>query len=480
MNKFIIRFASEITLKGRLERNRLIDILINDILKRSMALNIKVRLQRNFSHLQLVADSKIDFLYDIFGISSIFEVLDEVTGDIDKLSDRVCTLFKDVVFEKKFRVRIKKSSKKCEYTSNELACRIGSVLLPFAKKVDLKNPEVEVRVEYIDGIYNLGLGRVKGAGGLPLASQGRVLVLCSGGFDSVVASFLLMKRGLRCDFLLCNLAYDSYRAQVFEIIKKLTDKFSPNDTKFISVNFDSIVNELKLKIKPRYRQVVLKRLMYMVSNLVSKKVGVKVIATGESIGQVSSQTLGNLSIINKASDVMVLRPLISMDKSDIINLSYRLGVGKLCEKIVERCDLVKGKVSIKPSLATILDEEKKFDFRLLGRCCDGMEIFNLGKQLKPSNIYVDKLDQTFDVIDCQPESGFSKCHLKLARHIELDDIISNIKNFSVDKKYMFYCYEGFLSTIAVEVLRRSGLEVYAFEGGLKKLRAKYPDKVSVL
>ena len=173
---------------------------------------------------------------------------------------------------------------------------------------------------------------------------------------------------------------------------------------------------------------------------------------------------------------MVLRPLVSMDKVDIVNQSYELGVGKLCEKVSEHCDLVKGKVSSRPDLDSVLNEEKKFDFGLIDECIKNKKEDFLGSiNLKPQNMYLDKLDQTFDIIDCQSLSDFNKCHIKSARHLDLDDI--DMTNFSIDKKYVLYCHEGFLSAMAVQALRESGLEAYAFEGGLKRLKKMYPDLV---
>lgn len=477
MKKNIVRYASEITLKGRVERKRLTDILVSDISNRSECLNIKLEITKKFNHIMILSDSKLDFLQDVSGISSVFKVLGECDEDLQHITDTAVNIFKDIVSDKSFMVKIKKSSSGCRYSSNELACEIGSKLLPFARKVDLTNPEVEVRTEYIDGIFHFGLGRVKGLGGMPQASQGRALVLYSGGFDSTVAAFLLMKRGIHCDFLFFNFGYEAYRFQVLQIIKKLTNRFQPNNPRFITIDFNPITSFLIKSIGPRYRQILLKRIMYKIADEIGNSLGIQVMATGESIGQVSSQTIESLRVIEEATSMMVFRPLVSMDKTDIINKSHELGVGKLCEKVSEHCNLVKGKVSSRPSLDIILKEEQNFDFNLVDECIknkreDFLDSVNLASQ----DVYLDKLDNRFDIIDCQELSEFNKCHIKTAKHLKLDDI--DITNFSIDKRYVLYCSEGFLSAMAVQVFRESGLEAYAFEGGLKRLKKLYPDMLS--
>ena len=140
-------------------------------------------------------------------------------------------------------------------------------------------------------------GRVAGAGGLPLGVEGKAVCLMSGGFDSPVAAWLVLRRGVSLDYVFCNLAGDAYERMVASITKVIADEHSWGDhPRLHVVDFAAVVDDLRAKVEPRYWQIVLKRQMYRAAERVAAEVGAEAIVTGEAIGQVSSQTLGNLQI----------------------------------------------------------------------------------------------------------------------------------------------------------------------------------------
>src|SRR5690606_12565058 len=161
--------------------------------------------------------------------------------------------------------------------------------------------------------------------------------------DSAVAAWLMLKRGVQLDYVFCNLAGDAYERSVALVAKVLADDWSYGTRPRLHViDFGPVLDDLRAKSRPRYWQVVLKRLMYRAGDHVAQEARAQGLVTGEAIGQVSSQTLVNLAAIDRASSLPVFRPLIGFDKMDIVELSRRLGTFELSSKVQEYCAIAPG------------------------------------------------------------------------------------------------------------------------------------------
>ena len=210
-----------------------------------------------------------------------------------------------------------------------------------------------VNIEFRGGDVFLYHRETRGPGGLPLGSEGRVLALVSGGFDSPVAAWMVMKRGARADIVFFNLGGREHELQARAVSEYLACRWG------YGVRMDLYVAEMRwifpllnMYFPKGFWTVVLKRAMYAAAEALARRLGAKAIVTGESLAQVASQTLHNLAATDEYVDIMVLRPLIGMDKQETMDLARRIGTYPISEKTEEFCAIA----SPKPS--TAVDREK--------------------------------------------------------------------------------------------------------------------------
>ena len=206
------------------------------------------------------------------------------------------------------------------------------------RKVNLDRPKRELFIEQRDKNFFLYFKKIKGAGGLPVSSSGKVLSLISGGIDSPVAAFLIAKRGAENVWLhfhsfplVSNASIEKTKelAQVFK-------KYQPN-LKVYFIPFQKAQLEIKAKAPAKYRVLLYRRLMFKIAEKIAQKEGCEALVTGESLGQVSSQTLPNIKITEQAVKIPILRPLIGFDKEEIIKLGQKIGTFDISTKPQEDC-----------------------------------------------------------------------------------------------------------------------------------------------
>jgi|TARA_B100000959_G_scaffold136032_2_gene142940 thiamine biosynthesis protein ThiI len=270
----------------------------------------------------------------VFGVSSISAAV-ETEPDLDAIGESARAQVgkilerhyqgRDLV---RFRVTSNRADKRFPLSSTEMNGQIGGRILPEfpCLKVSLNDPEVEVEVDLRPEGTWVFSERFRGPGGLPVSSTGRALSLLSGGIDSPVASWLSMKRGMRVDFV----SFYSFphvgpqtRDKIIRQVENLM-KWQPRAMLHI-VPFAPIQEAIRDFCPATYRTVLYRRAMQRIASKIAKRTKCKVLITGESVGQVASQTLNNLSVIEEASYVPVLRPLITFDKQETIDLAQKIG-----------------------------------------------------------------------------------------------------------------------------------------------------------
>lgn len=319
----------------------------------------------------------VDILKDISGMYS-FSLSLKIDQDYDNLLSESTRIVKESE-GKTFKIRTRRIDKSYPFISDEINRAIATEILKTTnKKVDVHNPDTLLDIEIReDGAY-LFTETIKGLGGYPSGSTGRALMMISGGIDSPVATYLLMRRGIE---ITC-IHYASPPYTNSGVIDKLEDllhqlnKYQPKIRLFI-VPFTKIQEKIYEISSEGYPITIMRRMMYRIATRLANKLHLPCLATGESVGQVASQTLESLNVINEVTNIAVLRPLCTYDKVDIIKISEKIGTYDISIRPFEDCCTIFAPV--KPKTAPHLDEcqriEAKFDFEpLIQEALDNLEV----------------------------------------------------------------------------------------------------------
>lgn len=272
---------------------------------------------------------------------------------------------------KTFKVEAKRSDKRFPLTSPEISAEVGGYILEGthgALKVDVKNPEIRVRVEIRDFGAYISAGQEKGVGGMPTGSNGKALLLLSGGIDSPVAGYLMGKRGVAIDVMhFESFPYTSERAKqkMLKLAELVSGYTGPIHVHIISVT--KIQEALRDNCDEDYFTLLLRRFMMRLSCRTAEKFGIGALTTGESLGQVASQTLEALRVTNTVCDRPVFRPLIGMDKEDIIKIARDIGTFETSILPYEDCCTVftPKHPKTRPELFKVEREEARIDVKAL-------------------------------------------------------------------------------------------------------------------
>ena len=306
-----------------------------------------------------------NIIKNVFGISWFAKSFFFEKGTLGQLSNFVAQNYQNWIKENEsFAIRLKKGSEIKE-SSKEI---IEEIAKNIKRKVDLEKPKREIFFEARKEGWYLYFKKEKGAGGLPVGIGGKVLTLISGGIDSPVASYLMAKRGAENVWLHFH-SFPLVSQKSIEKVKKLAEvflKFQPH-LKVYFFPFSKIQMEIRVKSKPKYRVLLYRRAMMKIAENLAKKENCYAIVTGESLGQVSSQTLPNLQIIEKVVSIPILRPLIGMDKLEIINMAKKIGTYQISILLQEDCCTIftPKHASAKGNLKEIEKIEKGLNFKKL-------------------------------------------------------------------------------------------------------------------
>ena len=371
--KFVIKLFPEITIKSRPVRKQFINQLKRNI-KQTLAYHeVDSGIQGSWDNIEVNIKSETEesvireILKRITGIHSILTVKEFNFETFDDIVSIAKDVYSDSIKDKTFCVRVKRSGTH-DFKSTDVERYVGGGLLEHCepKSVDLYNPEFTVKME-IRKQRLLTISSIdKGMGGYPLGSQGAVLSLVSGGFDSNVASYLLNRRGLQTHFLFFNLGGAAHEIGVKQVAHYLWEKYSvSHGVKFVTVPFEGVVSEILTQVDNSQMGVILKRMMLRAATKVAEDLAIEALVTGESIAQVSSQTLRNLTVIDSVTDMLVLRPLVSMDKPEIIEISREIGTYDFAASMPEYCGVISVKPTTKAKPERIEKEESNFNFEVL-------------------------------------------------------------------------------------------------------------------
>jgi thiamine biosynthesis protein ThiI len=291
------------------------------------------------------SDSLAESLSHLFGVHRITRVDPIPFEDLDGLADAVYERCADRVRDRIFAVRVRRRGR--HPWSSETAQRtIGGKLYDLTRGVDLKNPEVAIQLEIYDNLAYLIAETWAGPSGLPSGSQERCLSLMSGGFDSPVAAWLMMRRGCPVDFVHFKLECSASEHATL-VTHTLWERWGAGTNPVLwMVDFQPVKEALLEHVDSSLRQVVLKQLMFATADRLAERLGIHVLVTGEAVGQVSSQTMSHLAAIDTAVHRTVLRPLAGALKEEIIDRARSIGTEAVSARAVEVCDLSDGPVAV--------------------------------------------------------------------------------------------------------------------------------------
>ncbi|KZN97114.1 MULTISPECIES: tRNA uracil 4-sulfurtransferase ThiI [Aeribacillus] len=368
----LVRYG-EMSLKGK-NRKHFINHLKNNIklaLSSFSSLEYTANRDRLFIKLNGEDGEKVaEKLQTVFGIQS-FSLAIRTKSDIEAIKDSALQAVKQLYKNgDTFKVSAKRADKSFPLTSDQLNYEIGRHILIHTDglKVDVHHPDINVRVEVRPHATYIMCKDFKGAGGLPVGSSGKAMLMLSGGIDSPVAGYLSMKRGLEIEAIhFFSPPYTNERAKqkVMDLVEKLTE-FGGKIVLHI-VPFTEIQVTIQQKILENYTMTSTRRMMLKIADEIRKKRGALAIVTGESLGQVASQTLESMYAINEVTTTPILRPLISMDKNEIIEIAEKIDTFEISNRPYEDCCTIFTPASpkTKPKREKILKLESYVDFQPL-------------------------------------------------------------------------------------------------------------------
>lgn len=355
----LVKFASEITLKG-LNRRNFEDLLIKNIRKK---IGKEVTMKKDSGRLFIggYEEGHIESIRKTFGVLSV-SVANVMDKEVDLIGEAAINQLKELEGIRTFKVETKRGDKKFPLNSLELSRKIGGIILQNIPtlSVDVHSPDIVLRVEVRDRAYVYSK-EVKGTAGMPYSSAGKGALLLSGGIDSPVAGYMMAKRGLEIiPVYFHSHPYTSERAKdkVVELAKILSEYTS--GMKLYVVPFTKIQMDIIEKCREDELTIIMRRYMMMISEMIAKKEGALALVTGESLGQVASQTLESMYVTNHITEMPVFRPLVGMDKTDIIDISREIGTYETSILPYEDCCtiFVPKHPKTKPRLKDIEESEK--------------------------------------------------------------------------------------------------------------------------
>jgi len=385
MKKMIlIKYGELTTKKGN--RNTFIRLLVNNINSILRGIDYKIKYDRVRMYIESnEIDLIINKLKNIFGIHSIVKCY-MVNTNIDDIKNRILDILKDISF-KTFKVETKRADKSFEIPSMEFSRLIGGhILKNIDCKVDVHNPELFIKIEIrSEGTY-IYFDEIKGLGGYPVGIQGTGLLMLSGGIDSPVAGYLSLKRGIDLECLYFESPPHTSLEAKNKVIKlaSIINSYSGN-IKVNVVPFTRLQEAIYKNVEDSYVITIMRRMMYRIASEVIKRKHLKVIINGESVGQVASQTLSSMIVINNVTNLPIIRPVACLDKLEIIDIATKIGTYETSILPYEDCCTIflpKHPV-INPILDKCLEYEKRFDYEsLIRECVDNIEVItNLNEDL---------------------------------------------------------------------------------------------------
>lgn len=483
--KFIVKLQAEITIKSRPVRKRFTKILESNVKNVLRRIDEQVTTRMNWDNIEVNTKDNspenrerlIDALKCIPGVPIFLEVQQTEFVDVHDIYEKTLAVHAETIENKTFCVRAKRTGNH-DFNSLKVEQYVGGGLNQSVEsaKVKLKNPDVTIRLEIKNKDLFIVTQRHQGLGGFPIATQEDVLSLMSGGFDSGVSSYQMIKKGARTHYCFFNLGGSAHEVGVKQISYYLWNKFgASHKVKFFSIDFEPVVAEILENVENSHMGVVLKRMMVRAATKIAKRGKIQALVTGESLGQVSSQTLTNLNVINQVTDTLILRPLAAYDKQDIIDIARSIGTEEFSKTIPEYCGVISKKPTVKALLSKVEEEEGNFNFDILDKVVSDTRVYDIrdiGKESEEEIHAVDLVENISDnaiVLDIRSPDETDEKPLELdgveVKHIPFYKLATQFGDLDMTKDYLLYCDHGVMSKLQA---------LYLLDNGFKNVKVYRP------
>lgn len=364
----LLRYG-ELGLKGK-NINQFINKLQRNVQK-SLASYPEVRVTRSSGRMFVVLNGHepapiVEACKKVFGIYSMSLAM-KVKNNEDEIKDAALQALTSAKNAKTFKVNVRRANKQFPITSQEMNQLLGAHLLINTSgfTVDVHKPDVEVRVEIRQNATYIYSEIIDGARGLPVGTGGKTLLLLSGGIDSPVAAYLMMKRGVQVEMIhFHSPPFTSERAK--QKVLDLTEVLSKygGAIKVHLVPFTKLQQKIFTQIPERYGMTVMRRIMVKIAEIISQQRNILSLTTGESLGQVASQTMASMNAINEVTNLPIIRPLVALDKEEIIKMAKEIGTYDISIRPYEDCCtiFVPSSPATNPKRDKVVALERKVDF----------------------------------------------------------------------------------------------------------------------
>ncbi len=456
IHTYIIRY-SEIGLKGKKSRRQMESRLVGNVRNALETRGLNADVRCVFGRIYVESDEAIigDLLSRIFGIKSYSRAIKNRWNSLDEIVDNAEKIFSDQVKGKTFSVRTRRIGNH-DFKSLDVSKAIADRLFKYSGGVDLDNPQVEVYVEIRDNLVYYFNEKSRGPGGLPLATEGRYLALVSGGIDSPVAAWMMMKRGSPVDFLFISMADPIDTREFYRSIGILQNDWSYGyGSNAYVCDFRPFIKKMMDRNVIKFPNVTFKKIMYMLAERLSIDHNYNGIITGESSGQVSSQTPENIRELSAGMLIPVIRPLIGFDKDEISDLARRIGtfpvspLGEFCALFAETPITRIKKEELSADMASVDFLEEMLASTTVKRTAKAIS------ELAPPTSDNGHLSGSEVVVDLRSPLEYKSWHYENSINLPLHKAIELIESEQHPEEIVFYCNMGlqsaYLSSLAADL-----------------------------
>ncbi|RMR58237.1 tRNA sulfurtransferase [Pseudomonas syringae pv. actinidiae] len=473
--KLIVKVFPEITIKSPPVRKKFIRQLGKNIRTVLRELDADIVVGGVWDNLEVETrqtDPKVlqgirDRLSCMPGIANFLQVAEYPLGDMDDIVAKCKLHYAYLLPGKMFSVRCKRAGRH-DFSSMDVEKYVGSKLRMQcgAAGIELKKPDLVVRMEIRDQRLFVVHDQHQGMGGYPLGALEQTLVLMSGGFDSTVAAYQIMRRGLMAHFCFFNLGGRAHELGVMEVAHFIWKKYgSSQRVLFVSVPFEEVLGEILQKVDNSHMGVVLKRMMLRAASAVADRLEIDVLVTGEAISQVASQTLPNLSLIDAATDKLVLRPLVASHKQDIVDLATEIGTADFARHMPEYCGVISVNPKTNAKRNRVEYEEKQFDMAILEQALERAKLISIDRVIDDlsRNVDIEEVSQALAgqvIIDIRHPDAQEDQPLQVPgveiQTLPFYALNSRFKALDDTRQYLLYCDKGVMSRLHAHHLLSEG------------------------